>query len=234
MRSLKDKMWRMTVKQIIIVVLTLLVVLFDTHTSSSKREELHIPYDSKLDPVSHRISNELSSSDATKKADYRINRFLDYWRIKGASVALVKDQKLVFAKGYGYADEENKVKVEPDHLFRIASISKLITATAIMKLKEEGKLQLSDRVFGEEGILNSENYSNIKDKRTRKINVEHLLRHTAGFTSRYGDQMFLPLTIAKKMNVPLLPVLKQLLNLPYPDVFILRLVVVVVILIWGM
>jgi len=191
----------MTLKQIIILIFVLAVVFFDTHTSSSKREELHIPYDSKLDPVSHRISNELSSSDTTKKADYYINRFLKYWRINGVSVALVKDQKLVFAKGYGYADVENKEKVEPDHLFRIASISKLITATAIMKLQEEGKLKLNDKVFGEDGILNSENYLNIRDKRAKKINVEHLLRHTAGFTSRYGDQMFLPLTIAKKMKV---------------------------------
>ena len=191
----------MTSKQIIILIFFLLVVFLDTHTSSSKREELHIPYDSKLDPVSHRISNELSSSSATQKADYKINRFLQYWRINGVSVAMVKDEKLVFAKGYGYADVENKVKVEPDHLFRIASVSKLITATAIMKLKEEGKLQLSDKVFGPGGILNSENYLNIRDKRVKRINVEHLLRHTAGFTSRYGDQMFLPLTIAKKMKV---------------------------------
>ena len=195
-------MWRMTIKRIIILILTLVVVLLDTHTSSSKREELHITYDSNLDPVSHRISNELSSSEATKRADYRINRFLEYWRIKGASVALVKNEKLVFAKGYGYADVEKKEKVEPDHLFRIASVSKLITATAIMKLKEEGLLQLSDRVFGEDGILNSDNYLNIRDKRVKKITVENLLRHTAGFTSRYGDQMFLPLTIAKRMGVP--------------------------------
>ena len=58
-------------------------------------------------------------------------------RINGASVALVKDEKLVFAKGYGYADVEGKEKVEPDHLFRIASVSKLITATAIMKLRKK-------------------------------------------------------------------------------------------------
>ena len=82
MRSLIDKKWRMTIKQIIIVILTLFVVLLDTHTSSSKREELHIPYDSKLDPVSHRISNALSSSEATKKADYKINRFLNGGSIK--------------------------------------------------------------------------------------------------------------------------------------------------------
>ncbi|WP_195715222.1 serine hydrolase [Ancylomarina sp. 16SWW S1-10-2] len=192
----------MTIKQIIILVLTLVFVLLDTHTSSSKGEEARIPYDSKLAPVSHRISNELSSSDATKKADYRINRFLEYWRIEGASVAIVKNEKLVFAKGYGYADVDKKEKVEPDHLFRIASVSKLITATAIMKLKEEGKLQLSDRVFGEDGILNSKNYLTIHDKRAKKITVENLLRHTSGFSSRYGDQMFMPLTIAKKMDVP--------------------------------
>lgn len=57
------------------------------------------------------------------------------------------------------------------HVFRIASISKLITAVAIMKLQEEGKLTLQDRVFGPEGILNDTIFSDIKDPRTTKITV---------------------------------------------------------------
>jgi CubicO group peptidase (beta-lactamase class C family) len=96
---------------------------------------------------------------------------------------------------------DDEKEVEPSNLFRIASVSKLITATAIMKLQEEGKLHLDDFVFGEHGILNDEEYGNINDKRVKRITVEHLLRHSSGFTSKYGDPMFLPLEIAKKMKV---------------------------------
>jgi CubicO group peptidase (beta-lactamase class C family) len=107
----------------------------------------------------------------------------------------------LFAKGYGFADIEKEIEVEPSHVFRVASVSKLITATAIMKLQEEGKLKLSDFVFGEHGILSDSIYSDIKDKRTRFITVEQLLRHSAGYSSKYGDPMFFPLDIAKKMDV---------------------------------
>ncbi|GAB7087015.1 serine hydrolase domain-containing protein [Marinifilum fragile] len=160
-----------------------------------------LAFDSSIEAVSHRISNNLSESVETARADRLIKRFLNKWEVAGATVAVVKDQKLLFAKGYGYADVEKEIEVEPSHIFRIASVSKLITATAIMKLQEEGKLNLDDCVFGEHGILNDSIYSNIKDKRTKKITVEHLLRHSAGYSSKYGDPMFLPLSIAKKMKV---------------------------------
>lgn len=88
------------------------------------------------------------------------------------------------------------------HVFRIASVSKLITAVAIMKLQEEGRLQLSDKVFGPEGILNDPIFQEIRDKRSLQITVEHLLRHQGGYSIAYGDPMFCPLDIAKKMNVP--------------------------------
>lgn len=84
----------------------------------------------------------------------------------------MKDDRLIYSKGYGFADEEENVPMDVMHVFRIASISKLITAVAIMKLQEEGKLTLQDRVFGPEGILNDTIFSDIKDPRTTKITVE--------------------------------------------------------------
>jgi len=63
--------------------------------------------------------------------------------IAGAVVSVVKDGKILFAKGYGYADVEKKVPVSPDNtLFRPGSISKLFTWTAVMQLVEQGKLDL--------------------------------------------------------------------------------------------
>jgi CubicO group peptidase (beta-lactamase class C family) len=70
-----------------------------------------------------------------------------------------------------------------------------------MKLQEQGKLALTDSVFGSRGILNDPFYGEPKDKRVYKINVAELLSHEAGWTQRYGDQMFMPLVVAEKMGV---------------------------------
>ncbi len=191
----------MIVRRIFSFLIIVLLVFLDRNFSFSKQGAEAIPIDKSIEAVSHRLSNNLSESVKTARADRLINRFLRKWEVAGATVAVVKDEKLIFAKGYGYANVENEEPVEPSHLFRIASVSKLITATAIMKLNEEGKLHLDDYAFGEHGILNDSIYLKIRDKRSKRITVEHLLRHSAGYSSKYGDPMFLPLSIAKKMKV---------------------------------
>ena len=93
-------------------------------------------------------------------------------------------------KGYGWADKERNVLMEPCHIMRMASVSKLVTAVGIMKLQEMGRLKLSDKVFGPQGILNDTTYTNsIRDKRYYDITVEQLLRHKAGFNNYAGDPM---------------------------------------------
>ena len=155
-----------------------------------------------LFPANQVINNNDSELDITLKFDRIIRKFMQKWEIKGASFALMKNDRLIYSKGYGFADEEENVPMDVMHVFRIASISKLITAVAIMKLQEEGKLTLQDRVFGPEGILNDTIFSDIKDPRTTKITVENLLRHQGGFSIAYGDPMFCPVEIARKMQVP--------------------------------
>ena len=82
----------------------------------------------------------------------------------------------------------DKVKVR--HILRLASLSKLITATAVMKLYEQGKLTLDSRVFGPQGILNDSLFLRYTDKRIPDVTIEQLLRHKGGFTVRAGDPMF--------------------------------------------
>ena len=151
---------------------------------------IHNPKTEYRQAIHFRIKNELSDSPETKKLDNAIEKFLRKWEIKGASFALMKDNKLVYAKGYGIAD--NETGTTPSNIFRIASVSKLITAAGIMKLVESGRLKLDDCVFGENGILNDNDFTNIKDSRIKDITVEHLLRHRSGFSSRifpsYGSQ----------------------------------------------
>lgn len=146
------------------------------------------------------LVNAHSDSLYSAKIDTTIADFIRQWNLKGVSVAISQDEKLAYAKGFGYADIANNEMVSPQHLFRIASVSKLITATATMKLVEEKKLKLTDKVFGEEGILNE--YTQIKDARALQIEIGHLLTHTSGWKNKFRtDPMFIPLEIAEYMKV---------------------------------
>ena len=152
-----------------------------------------------------RLRNELTESEVFKPVDNIFSSFLRRWEIAGASVAVAKDGKLIFARGFGEADREYEVEVQPFHQFRIASISKLVTAVAIMELVEEGTISLDQKVFGQDGILNDSVYLNPRDRRVFDITVRHLLTHAGGWTRRWGDHMFIPHAIADFMNVPLPP-----------------------------
>lgn len=187
---------------LILLLLVLVIIPWKSHPEKLQDEEAP-PQDTLTTAIHDLFTNEFSDLDETKRLDQTIERFMNQWEIKGASLAIMKDGKLIYSKGYGYADEENGIKTDVNHIFRIASVSKLITAAGIMKLVENGKLSLDDKVFGEEGILNDTTlYYPIKDKRTKNITVENLLRHQGGFSARYGDPMFQPVDIAKKMDVP--------------------------------
>ena len=155
----------------------------------------------KLSPGNVRITNNYTSGRDFAGAERSIRSFMRKWSITGASVAVAKDGKLIYARGFGYADTITKEEVQPYHKFRLASISKLVTATAVIKLTEEGKLSFNDRIFGPDGILDDPFFSNPKDKRVYGITVAHLLSHEGGWTQRYGDQMFMPLLIADQMGM---------------------------------
>nr|WP_319398220.1 serine hydrolase domain-containing protein [uncultured Carboxylicivirga sp.] len=150
--------------------------------------------------TSFHLNNFYSDNEDFAYIEKQINRFMHREHIVGASVAIAKNGELVYAKGFGYADKEARDAVEPYNLFRIASVSKLITAIGIMKLHELGQISLDDKVFGPNGILNDSIYLHYKDKRVEDISVRHLLEHSGGWTTRWGDQMFMPTTIAHNLH----------------------------------
>ena len=152
-------------------------------------------------PFSLMLDNQYSDFQETGIIDRNVNAFLKRWRIHGASLAITKEEKLVYAKGFGIANQETGEEVKPGHLFRIASVSKLITAVAVMKLFEEGRLDLDEQVFGADGIFSEEVYLEYRDKRIEDITIRHLLNHTAGWSRYSGDPMFSSLYIARKMDI---------------------------------
>ncbi len=136
------------------------------------------------------LTNEMSDIRQLEKMDRQIERYMQYWHIRGAQLAVMRNDSLLFCKGYGIADESTSeenadltVPMSPGNIMRVASVSKLITAAGIMRLQEDGLLHLSDTVFGERGILRDSVYTSlIRDMGSYgKITVEHLLRHQAGF-----------------------------------------------------
>jgi CubicO group peptidase (beta-lactamase class C family) len=189
------------VKVLRISFLFILIFLGEIAISFSDKSSVEkvIPSEEKK-PISLKLSNNLSAYESMQGLDQQIEIFMKKWNIVGASVAVVKDERLIYTKGFGFADKENNVNVEPKHLFRVASVSKLITATAIMRLVEDGKLSLTDTVFGANGILNQEEFLNFKDSRINTITLKNLLNHSSGWTNKKGDPMFQNLAIAKKMD----------------------------------
>ncbi|MBQ4192244.1 MAG: beta-lactamase family protein, partial [Bacteroidales bacterium] len=138
----------------------------------------------------------MSDSDSLHGIDKEVQEFMKYWRIQGISLSVMRNDSLMFSKGYGWADKEKNEVMTPGHILRLASVSKLLTATGIMKLEEQGRLSLDDRVFGPDGILCDSLWTAlIRDSLYYDITVEHLLRHKGGFSTRGGDPMFSTRTI---------------------------------------
>ena len=109
---------------------------------------------------------------------------MEAYHIPGATISVVKDGKLFFAKGYGYADlESRKPVIANETLFCIASVSKLFTWTAVMQLVEQGKLDLNADV---NTYLTD---FKIPDTYPEPITLAHLMTHTPGFEDRYASVM---------------------------------------------
>ncbi|MBR5856116.1 MAG: beta-lactamase family protein [Bacteroidales bacterium] len=167
---------------------------------NSRNKGSHMRDEQTPTPLNHLITNSMSDSAQTKKFDAAIERFMRYWGIKGGSFALMRNDSLIYAKGYGYACIEDSTLCEVKHIFRIASVSKLITAVAIMRLCETGQLTPQSQVFGECGILNDTLFLKYRDKKITKVTVEHLLRHLGGFSNPHGDAAFNRDLVARWMD----------------------------------
>jgi CubicO group peptidase (beta-lactamase class C family) len=105
-----------------------------------------------------------------------LNEHIDYHKIPGMSVGIVYGQDLVYVKSFGYSDLENRTPATPETIYRIASITKTFTATAIMQLRDRGKLELNDP------ISKHLDWFEIKNRfpGAPDITIWHLLTHTSG------------------------------------------------------
>ncbi len=192
----------MRLKTLITISLFLLFFLGEiTITFSFKHESSRNYIEPGAIPLSHKLSNNIVDGSDLDVFDSIITDFINRFDIVGASVAIAKEGRLVYSKGFGLSDKEVSDSMGPKNLFRIASVSKLITGVAIMKLIEDEKLSINQQVFGPNGILNDSAYLRYEDKRYEEITIHHLLNHTAGWNGKKGDPVFNSLYVAHLMDV---------------------------------
>jgi N-acyl-D-amino-acid deacylase len=134
--------------------------------------------------------------------DREIEQFMSARKVPGGALAVVKDRRLVYTHAYGWADRDKKTPVKADSLFRIASISKPFTATAILKLVETKGLDLEAPVTDFLPFKPVLADGKAPDPRWKRVTLRHCLHHTGGWDrDASGDPMFRSLETARAVGV---------------------------------
>src|SRR5262245_12251738 len=116
--------------------------------------------------------------DRTSAVDAYLQAEMSRVKIPGVSIAVIRDGRIVLAKGYGLANVEHQVPVKPETIFQSGSMGKQFTSTLVMMLVEQGKISLDDKLgkFFPDG-----------PEAWRNITIRHLLTHTGGTTDYPPD-----------------------------------------------
>ena len=134
------------------------------------------------------------SSQRLALVDSMLQQHVHDGRVPGLVAGVSRHGKLVFLKSYGWQEIENKLPMQEDSIFQIRSMSKPITAVAVLQLIDQGKLKLSDPVanyipsFAAVRVFNNPETKDLHDTRppSRAITIEDLLLNTAGLSHRFS------------------------------------------------
>lgn len=153
-------------------------------------------------PTARAGASEPAPATALPTLDREVEEFMKARAVPGTSLAVLRDGKLLYAKGYGFADREKKTPVSTRTRFRIASLSKPITALAAIRLMEERKLTLDGRAVDLLPQQLRDQAQAAKDPRWKQVTVEQLLHHTGGWDrGKSFDPMFHTGEIARKLKL---------------------------------
>ena len=127
------------------------------------------------------FSNDLSKNYNIKSKidlfDNWIKTHISYLNLCGISIAVIKDQKIIYSNNYGLINQDENIKASTDSIFKIASITKIFTSIAIVKLAEEGKIDLNDKIIKYIPELKNINGNGFD---INNIKIKNLLTHTSG------------------------------------------------------
>jgi CubicO group peptidase (beta-lactamase class C family) len=161
------------IKKPLVIILTLVVLLSVVGSVIAQDTWAVSPRKATIAPF--HVFGPTDPAELEAFLDGLIGKEMEEYHIAGAAVSVVKDGRLFFAKGYGYADLASRIPVDPAQtVFRIGSVTKLFTWTAVMQLAEQGKLDL-------DADINTYLDFRIPDTYPGPITLKHLMTHTAGF-----------------------------------------------------
>lgn len=124
--------------------------------------------------------NSPPNGDGLTKVDDLVYRYMSQNSVPGVTLAVSRNGKLVYTKAYGFSDRESGERMAVNTRSRISSISKTVTAIAIMKLVEEGKLALDDKIFGDGSVLGHDFGTQPYKTHITSLTVKHCLSHHVG------------------------------------------------------
>jgi CubicO group peptidase (beta-lactamase class C family) len=135
-------------------------------------------------------AEEISPSERQHMADVA-TAFMSKFDVPGLSVAIARDGRLAYENPFGESNRQSHERLTVSNLFRIASLSKPITAAAIFTLIERDKLRQHDQVFGPGAVLGTKFGKPPYKKWVEEITIDHLLTHTCGgWENSIDDPMF--------------------------------------------
>jgi N-acyl-D-amino-acid deacylase len=147
-------------------------------------------------------AGEVSYAGVWNPMNSAILHLMKKYGLPGGALAIMKDGRLAMANGYGWADQEKHSRAKPETLFRIASVSKTITGVAVLKLVQDGRIGLGEKVFEILDDYLPPEGTEI-DPRIRDITVRHLLHHIGGWDpEKAGDPQFMTREIAEVWGLP--------------------------------
>jgi len=141
------------------LVLVLVVGCTQNNGSASVADESHVCFDERFREVRGTILQAVADGD-----------------VRSVSVAVAEDGKIIWEEAFGWADKENRIRATPHTMYRLGSISKPITATALMVLVEEGRVDLDQPIIEYLGGLSLRSHVGSE----RDVTVRHVLNHRAG------------------------------------------------------
>lgn len=137
------------------------------------------------------VSHQLFAQDKGQKIDELAQKYFELGQFNG-SLLVADNGSVIFSKGYGYADMENKIPNQPNTKFRLASVTKQFTAALIMQLVEKGKINLNGKL--------SEYLPYYRKDVGEKITIHQILSHTAGLTNHTDSKELMNDRINTKVN----------------------------------
>ncbi len=157
-------------KNILLIIILTTGILFQLYASAQNSDSIEIK---KVE------SNIIPVLQITGEPSQTLIERMKYYHVQGLSIAVIKDFKLLWAKGYGWADESLKVPVTTKTLFQAASISKSFNALGVLKLVQDNKLDLDADI---NNYLKTWKFPYDSLSKGKKITIKNLLSHTGGLT----------------------------------------------------